>query len=317
MASQSANQQSQIVYLVSPRRGGPYKQLQLIAFSLRQLGYKAYHRSSLIDWVKLHFNRRHWVISVIPFFFMLNKERLILNIRGNYRHEKRLTNPLSLLYGYNLKIANQVVLPSQYLQRELELPQAKIIPNCTAIKYQAGLKKDPGRPVQLVTITNFDFRPKAQGVCSLINIVNQLETRPVEFHVYGSGKWLEYTQNQHETHNYKKFPVYFHGSFKSAEDILPDKDVFLYWSEFDNMPNVLLEAAACGLPVVANRYGAYEEILGSNALLAKDERTFSNYLKELINDPNKWKKITEEQLIHIKKLHVSNVISQWQKVIEQ
>ncbi len=318
MASVPAAVERRVIYLVSPRWGGPYKQLKLIAKSLRDQGYDAHHCYSLKDWAKLHFNRRNYVISVIPFFFMLNRRGLILNIRGNYRQEKRFTNPLSLLYDYNLRWARKVVLPSFYLQRELQLAQAIIIPNCTSIRPMSAKTNETMRPLQLATITNFDFRPKAQGICGLINIVNQLSVnRSLELHIFGGGRWLEYTRQQHETHNYKQFPVYFHGHFESAEDILPANDLFLYWSEFDNMPNVLLEAAACGLPVVANRYGAYEEILGPQALLADDEHSFSIYLKELIEDPEKRQIVAKNQMEHIKKLQVSKVIGQWQRVIEQ
>ena len=178
-----------MIYLLSPRSGGPYKQLALVARKLNEYQVPATHCFRFKDWVKLHFNRRDTIVSVIPFLFAANKKNFIMNIRGNYRRERRLSNPLSYLYDYNLRLAHKIIVPSHYLKKELHLPQATVIPTSTDVRPAAPLAASIGIPVQLATITNFDFRPKAQGISKLINIVNQLETKhPLTVNIYGGGQ---------------------------------------------------------------------------------------------------------------------------------
>jgi glycosyltransferase involved in cell wall biosynthesis len=50
-------------------------------------------------------------------------------------------------------------------------------------------------------------------------------------------------------------------------------DLFLYTSHADGTPNVIIEAALAGLPIVASRIGGIPETLGDHAILVDD--TFS------------------------------------------
>ena len=307
-----------MIYLVSPRSGGPFKQLQLIAATLNANGYPAQHCFGLKDWLLLHFNKQDKIISVVPFLFVRNRHKLILNIRGNYRKEKRLTNPLSYLYDRNLKLAAKTVVPSLYLKNELMLPEATVIPTSTDIHLQPI--NPPAHPtdrtVRLATITNFDFRPKAQGINKLINIVNQLETSvKMSIHIYGGGRWLDHAKQQFDLHNYKKYPVFFHGYFQNAIDVLPGNDIFIYWSTFDNMPNVLIEATACGLPIVVNRYAAYEEVVGSHNLLADSEKQFTDHLLSLVENPPLRQKYGHINNSRSVLFDISTNIKQWIDVI--
>ena len=118
-----------MIYLLSPRRGGPYIQLKLIADKLNEHGYQAKHCCTAFDWLRLHFCKKDTIISVIPFFFVPNKNKFFLNIRGNYHKEKKVTNPLSYLYELNIKYATNLILPSRFLKKELGFK------NATAVSY--------------------------------------------------------------------------------------------------------------------------------------------------------------------------------------
>ncbi len=73
--------------------------------------------------------------------------------------------------------------------------------------------------------------------------------------------------------------------------VLRSADLFCLPSWGEGMPNVLLEAMACGLPCVATRVGGIPEVLvdGRNGLLveARDVRALESALSELLQNPDR------------------------------
>ncbi|HUP57919.1 MAG TPA: glycosyltransferase family 4 protein [Bdellovibrionota bacterium] len=86
----------------------------------------------------------------------------------------------------------------------------------------------------------------------------------LEFHVYGEG-WRE-TGVQELRERLDSLPnVVSHGAFDCFEGLpAASHDVLLYTSEWDGMPNILLEAMAAGLPVVVPAVGGIPELVDSS-----------------------------------------------------
>ena len=120
---------NRVVYFLSPRSGGPYKQHALLASTLAQHGYVAYHRSSAWAWISLHFNQRDIIVSGLPFLWTPNTKNFFLNIRGDYHKEYSWRNPLSFLYAHSIRHSRMVIAPSEFLKQQLGLPEACVIPN--------------------------------------------------------------------------------------------------------------------------------------------------------------------------------------------
>jgi glycosyltransferase involved in cell wall biosynthesis len=65
--------------------------------------------------------------------------------------------------------------------------------------------------------------------------------------------------------------------------------LFLYTSNFDGLPNVLIEAAAAGLPIVSSDVGGIRELLGdgAGALVPNDPKAFVSAVRKLLLDPDR------------------------------
>lgn len=65
--------------------------------------------------------------------------------------------------------------------------------------------------------------------------------------------------------------VTLHGSFDQFEDIVsPEHVAYVYTTAWDGLPNVLLEAASAGLPIVAPDIGGIRDLVPAEWLLAAD-----------------------------------------------
>ena len=78
-------------------------------------------------------------------------------------------------------------------------------------------------------------------------------------------------------------------------------DVLLYTSLFDGMPNVILEAASSGLPIIASAVGGIPEFIedGTTGILVRDirnPRAYSAALRSLQNNPDGAKAIATHAL---------------------
>jgi glycosyltransferase involved in cell wall biosynthesis len=83
--------------------------------------------------------------------------------------------------------------------------------------------------------------------------------------------------------------VKFRGSVNNVVAYLQSADLFVLPSHYEGMPNVLLEAMACGLPVVATRVSGVVDIVrdGRNGLLVEPGRPdgLAEAILRLLDDP--------------------------------
>jgi glycosyltransferase involved in cell wall biosynthesis len=82
--------------------------------------------------------------------------------------------------------------------------------------------------------------------------------------------------------------VTFHGEQQDVVPYYSNADVFLLTSDYEGSPNVVMEAAASGLPVVASRVGDVERLvdhrLSGFLFKPQDETTAGQSLTQLARD---------------------------------
>lgn len=81
--------------------------------------------------------------------------------------------------------------------------------------------------------------------------------------------------------------VFFTGRVENTHEYLQASDIFILNSKVEGMPNVLLEAMACGLPSIVNRLDGVNNFItfnGVNSLVIENDETLLNAIKELIQN---------------------------------
>lgn len=146
----------------------------------------------------------------------------------------------------------------------------------------------------VVTVTNLNFRGKFEGVCDLLRIMDRVIQREdnVSYVVAGDGLYREeavafadYTLSPAS-----RVHVSFPGYIEDIPALFTAADVFVYASRIDGYPNVVREAQAAGLPVVAAPgYGVAEQIEdGTDGYLVSTDRPgeFSELVQALLRNPD-------------------------------
>jgi glycosyltransferase involved in cell wall biosynthesis len=97
-------------------------------------------------------------------------------------------------------------------------------------------------------------------------------------------------------------------------------DIFVLPSISEGFPSVILEAMACGLPIVASRVGGIPDIItnDTNGYLVevKDSTDLANKMIILLQDDVLRKKISDNNRLLVKKYSWENVIFELEKIYE-
>jgi len=108
--------------------------------------------------------------------------------------------------------------------------------------------------------------------------------------------------------------------YEMVKTFMQQADVFVLPSLSEGFPNVILEAMACGLPIIASRVGGIPDIITNdiNGYLVevKDTNDMANKIMLLLSDDTLRKKISDNNRHLVKKYTWENVIFELEKIYE-
>lgn len=212
---------------------------------------------------------------IAPIFF---KNRKIIYRETNIPQEINNVNESSikildrLFYKYGIKNFNKIIVQSLDMKKMLlsidNSLERKIIliNNPVDIEFIEEEIKDKeimrdNKKLNLITIGRLN---KQKGYDLLINTLGKIENKNFVLNILGIGKEEEKLKKIVKENNLQE-QVFFLGFKHNPYKYLVNSDFYISSSRFEGFPNAVLEANACGVPVIANNYkGGISEIILKN-----------------------------------------------------
>lgn len=252
---------TKIAVLTPVSKGGPFIWGRNLVDELQKKGFEAEHICTLSKLFKtMFYTDADLVHTTVPLCFRLWSKPVVLTVKGDFRREKRIWR---IFYPLSIKLASAITCSTKFLKHKLSLKTNIIIPNAVNLKkFSVWAKHGFRKRVSIVTMTKFRFEDKAEGITSILALLLLIKSKiPFKWTIIGGGEYFnDYKQFVLDKVD-GEFPVYFKGFIEHPEFELPKHDIFLYYSEHDSFATAVIEAMACGLPVVTNDYGPTREII--------------------------------------------------------
>jgi glycosyltransferase involved in cell wall biosynthesis len=167
--------------------------------------------------------------------------------------------------------ANAVITVSKDLAQKAQQisPSADVITIYNGVNFERfALQKQPPADKSLIFIGNLI---KTKGVFELLRAIQLLNDPAIRLHMVGGGPEAQALQQQAAQFGIAD-QVQFYGRLphQQVSELLQHSQLLVLPSYSEGVPNVIMEALACGIPVVATSVGGIPEVVSkhSGVLLA-------------------------------------------------
>lgn len=155
----------------------------------------------------------------------------------------------------------------------------------------------------------------------LLKAFSQINNRNYTLHIYGDGPLKDSLKCLIIELGLEN-RTFLEGHVEKVVNYISDADIFVLASQYEGMPNALIEAMAMGLACISTKFpsGAAEELItdGVNGLLVhtNDHEGLKCALCKLIENPSLRKKLGENAAIIRGNLEKSKIMEQWTTFLE-
>lgn len=172
----------------------------------------------------------------------------------------------------------------------------EVIPNVvnTEIFFPPTQKEDI-KQKKLLHISHLEDRHK--NISGMLNVIKRLSSDRSDFTFTLSGnRNLEIHKKYAETIGIPKEIIRFEGEKTSEEvaEAMREHDIFVMFSNYENLPCVISEAQMCGMPVISSNVGGVSEMIDeSNGIIVEkgNEQELFEKLNFLIDNIDKYSKL--------------------------
>lgn len=274
-------------------------------------------------WLRRYFIRNaDMVISFLAQFNMLALAAcfatgipIIVADRNDPRHMPRksfLRVARNLLYH----LADTVVVQTQhnkaYFSTALQ-KKCKIIYNPVDLQDKKGLALRTEKKYRIVSAARL---MKQKNQLMLIEAFAQIKKEFPDYSltIYGEGPFREVLENRISELGLGD-SVMLPGSVQNVFECIADADLFVLSSDFEGMPNALIEAMCLGLPVISTRVSGATDLIqnGKNGLLSDvgDTDQLADNMRRMLADAELRANCAQNALEMNDLLQVDSIVRQW------
>jgi glycosyltransferase involved in cell wall biosynthesis len=150
-------------------------------------------------------------------------------------------------------------------------------------------------------------------------VVQQAARWPdIRFCLAGTGEEEQMCRRMADEQGCKNVEFLGHLSQQGLGEAMRRSDIFLFPSVIEGHPQVLVQAAASGLPAVAMKVYRPDYVVdGTTGFLVDNDNELSEKLDLLIGQPALRRRMSEAAIVHAKKFEWDLIARQWQQVFQQ
>lgn len=223
-----------------------------------------------------------------------------------------------ILYGFATAVVVQTKQNQAYFSKIVQ-KKSHVIYNPIDLKGNEGSALHTQKEKKIVTAGR--LMPQKNQKMLIQVFCNVLKRYPdYELYIYGEGPSREELEQFIEKLGIRNH-VFLPGNVKDIHDRIKDAEIFVLSSDYEGMPNALIEAMCLGLPVISTKVsGATDLIINDkNGILVEVNslEQLQAAMLELIENKQKRSNIAKEAVRLAHRLDATLIMEQWIKVIEK
>ncbi len=242
---------------------------------------------------------------------------IVVSERNDPRHDGRGKGMLAFCDAL-YKTARAVVFQTKAEQEcfsEAVKAKGVIIPNPVSTE---GVSRREPEGFSVVTAGRLAEQKNQKMLMDAMALVRR-EIPGAKCTIYGEGE-LRQELESYVREKGLEDTVFLPGHALDIHEKIADASAFVLTSEYEGLPNALIEAMMLGIPCITTDYPGSEEVMedGVTGLIVPrgDAETLARKLIGLARDGASGKALGENARVDAEKYRTENVIAQWQNVIE-
>lgn len=228
---------------------------------------------------------------------------------------------LKIIRDHYYKKADTIIIQDKkyqkYLNKNIE-KKTEVIPNYISEDFEVNFNTKK-REQKIVTATRLESQ---KNIALLIKAFSKLDNKFNDYKLYICGTGSQ----KHKLENYVKKlnmtdKIIFLGKVDNIKKVIQDASLFVLPSNYEGMPNALLEAMALSLPVISTRSTeVIDSIIQTNEngiiIAKKNVKELTNKIEYVLNNVKKansmGKKAGQIKVTHNKNI----IIKKWESILE-
>ena len=236
------------------------------------------------------------IFQGIPYIITEHWSRY-LSLTNNYKGLLRKFITLIVVKQASAVTTVTANLKEAMLKHDLKNNNYYVIPNAIDIKLfnlNPNLKSNPNL-FKIIHISCFE--DKSKNISGILRVIKKLSLIRQDFRLELVGDGIDRLQleNMAMELELKDKYVFFEGLLTGQDlvRIFQQADFMLMFSNYENMPVVINESLACGVPIISSNVGGIKEVVNEHfGLLVKagDEEALLNSIIKMIENINRYNK---------------------------